>query len=648
MHVLVVEPDRHLAGIMSELFAADGFSILVAADATGGVGAVMGARPDVAVVSLELPGSDGLEVVRALRRREGGATGAVVVLVAERVDAALRSRAAGLGVQHLLTRPVSLLDLGELVRAAPPLPGARADRPAFHPGNAALLATLWVQRATGVLRVEQPGSSAWVLFSGGGPVGTDGKQAVRAALQGGRVELEPCPVDGPGDRDGLASTLWSATREWALAAHAPVREDLLVRPSRRTADASGLPLRPALRGILRGLDGPSLLSQVAEAMNEPVEGVAVELEALTTLGFLSLHPNAEARPTATASAPRARRPLSPFAVDRFTDVSDIVLEPRQRSAPAAPDPTPNAPPARPRPSLGPSPSRSAPPPPPPRPPPTRTVDIWDSDTTDPVIGRRPADPSSTTHTDPGGPRSRAGIRSIPPILERSLRRTSAADLLGPGGREQAPERVDAVQLLHRLRREADLVRSADPWTVLGVPRDADSSLIDRAAARMEARYAPLTTGTDPEVAHLAATIAQRVKAALKAARTHEARHPTSPEVAAITAGRRATALERWEEADVAFSKARELLPDSPEALAGLGWARFHNPTVPVAEREEDGLAFLELAVQFSPTYVAGWWQLASACHLSGRTEAALTHARRVLRLAPDHPDAAGLIRRLGG
>ena len=137
MHLLLVEPDPNLARIMGELFIADGHSVIAATDRIGATQAVVSTRVEAAVISQELPGGEGLEVVRALRRGEPRGAQALVVLIAAQVDEDLRRRAAALGVAHVLARPVSLLDLGELVRAAP-MPGPAPSRP-FHPINAAMI-----------------------------------------------------------------------------------------------------------------------------------------------------------------------------------------------------------------------------------------------------------------------------------------------------------------------------------------------------------------------------------------------------------------------------------------------------------------------------------------------------------------------------
>ncbi len=649
MQLLLVEPNSNLARIMGELFVADGFTVLASRDVSGGTSAVNSTRVEAAIISYDLPGGSGMDIVRALRRREGDDYQALVILIADAVNDDLRYRARSLGVNHVLRRPVSLLDIAEIVRAAPPLPTPKVPPP-FHAVNAAELARCWMQHVTGVMQIEHPTASALVLLHNGGPVGTDGRHAMRAALRGGHIHVDPCPVDGPGDRDGLGELLWTETREWAAATHVPVTEDRMVIPTSHTTEAIHFPVRPSLRGTLRGLTAPRRRSEIAAAMEEHLDSVSVDLEALAALGLITLAAVPAAAPEPARRRPTAPRPAIVFnqGGDLRTDtkspsVEDVRDEPseeidatdpaiRRSAAPEAPVDSERAPVP---------PITTAPTPlPPPRDPPTTPP------AADPAPSAPPPDPDAAS-TAPTRAARRGPIRSIPPIMERTLRRASQPDVVRSGPSARGGQDVEAAQQLLRLRREADVVRGADPWTVLGVPRNADAALVEQVGARMEARYSAMSDAKDPEVAYLATQITNRIKEAMEATRRRS--EPVgSPEQALLQAGKRAVTAESWGDADTYFGKARELTPDSPEALAGLGWARFNNRDVDRAERESDAVAYLELAIQFNPTYTPALMHLAEVCQKLGKLEEARTHLKRVLRQAPNHPEATTMLRRLGG
>ena len=190
-----------------------------------------------------------------------------------------------------------------------------------------------------------------------------------------------------------------------------------------------------------------------------------------------------------------------------------------------------------------------------------------------------------------------------------------------------------------------MVRQGDPWVILGIPRGATPALADRAGDRMVARYEPLTRASVAEVRDLATTILAGVRHAIVT--VSDAMHPDEhPEAEALRQGLAALDREEWEEADRYFAAARDLDPDSAEALAHLGWARFHNPELPPREREEDGLALLELALQFDPRYAIGHYLFAAALAAGGDVDRSMRHVKDALRMQPGHAAASALARRL--
>lgn len=79
---LIVDDEPHVAELLSDALAAEGFTPVVAGD---GLAALRRARqygPDVIVLDIGLPALDGFEVCRALRKE----TSAPIIVVSARAD----------------------------------------------------------------------------------------------------------------------------------------------------------------------------------------------------------------------------------------------------------------------------------------------------------------------------------------------------------------------------------------------------------------------------------------------------------------------------------------------------------------------------------------------------------------------------------
>ncbi|MBM3344086.1 MAG: response regulator transcription factor [Betaproteobacteria bacterium] len=68
-HVLVVDDDRELRGLLSEYLQKQGYRVTAVADGKGMRAAVQNSRPDVIVLDVMLPGEDGFTLCRELRAR---------------------------------------------------------------------------------------------------------------------------------------------------------------------------------------------------------------------------------------------------------------------------------------------------------------------------------------------------------------------------------------------------------------------------------------------------------------------------------------------------------------------------------------------------------------------------------------------------
>jgi DNA-binding response OmpR family regulator len=111
--VLVVDDDPALSEVVGRYLRRDGFEVDYAADGTAGLAKALDTLPDLIVLDLMLPGLDGLEVCRRLRRV---APIPVVMLTALGEE---NDRIAGLeiGADDYVTKPFSPRELSARVKA---------------------------------------------------------------------------------------------------------------------------------------------------------------------------------------------------------------------------------------------------------------------------------------------------------------------------------------------------------------------------------------------------------------------------------------------------------------------------------------------------------------------------------------------------
>jgi len=114
MHVLLVEDDPRVSGLVQRGLEPLGFQVEVAGDGVRGLERVLGATPEVVILDLCLPRLDGNAVLTELRRRGV----AVPVLVLSALDGVGdRVRALDGGADDFLVKPFSFDELVARLRA---------------------------------------------------------------------------------------------------------------------------------------------------------------------------------------------------------------------------------------------------------------------------------------------------------------------------------------------------------------------------------------------------------------------------------------------------------------------------------------------------------------------------------------------------
>ena len=111
--ILVVEDELSIARLVRDYLEHAGFEVIVAGEGEVALSSVRGARPDLVVLDLGLPGRDGLDVTRELRRT----TNLPIVMLTARGDEADRIVGLELGADDYVVKPFSPKELVARVRA---------------------------------------------------------------------------------------------------------------------------------------------------------------------------------------------------------------------------------------------------------------------------------------------------------------------------------------------------------------------------------------------------------------------------------------------------------------------------------------------------------------------------------------------------
>lgn len=112
--VLVVEDDAAVRRMLERSLGAEGFAVTGVADGGRALAAVEGEAPDLVVLDVAMPGLDGYEVCRRLRRK--GLTGGVLMLTA-RDSVEDRVRGLESGADDYVVKPFAIAEVVARLRA---------------------------------------------------------------------------------------------------------------------------------------------------------------------------------------------------------------------------------------------------------------------------------------------------------------------------------------------------------------------------------------------------------------------------------------------------------------------------------------------------------------------------------------------------
>lgn len=113
-HILIVDDDRELSGMLGEYLAREGFGVASAPDAEAAASALAAREPDLVILDVMLPGRSGLDLLRELRAARPRLP---VLMLTARGDPVDRIIGLELGADDYLPKPFDPRELAARARA---------------------------------------------------------------------------------------------------------------------------------------------------------------------------------------------------------------------------------------------------------------------------------------------------------------------------------------------------------------------------------------------------------------------------------------------------------------------------------------------------------------------------------------------------
>ena len=117
VRILVVEDDTVTRAIMAEQLSALGFNFDVASDAAQALEIFERRQYDLVLMDIGMPGMNGIEAAREIRRREGDARHTTIIAHTAYTDEPIRHQARKAGMDDYLAKPVSFGELRQVLDA---------------------------------------------------------------------------------------------------------------------------------------------------------------------------------------------------------------------------------------------------------------------------------------------------------------------------------------------------------------------------------------------------------------------------------------------------------------------------------------------------------------------------------------------------
>ncbi len=133
-HLLIVDDDERIRGLLQKFLVRNGFLVSVARDAAQARRILAGLEFDLIVMDVMMPGEDGVTLTRELRKRMG----TPILLLTARGEAANRIEGLEAGADDYLVKPFEpkelLLRINAILRRVPAVKAAEPVRQVIHMG----------------------------------------------------------------------------------------------------------------------------------------------------------------------------------------------------------------------------------------------------------------------------------------------------------------------------------------------------------------------------------------------------------------------------------------------------------------------------------------------------------------------------------
>ena len=113
--ILVVEDCEDVRGMLKILLESENFHVLEAATGVEALNAVKNRRPDLILMDLALPGFDGFETIRRIRKIDGFQNTPIIVLTAYSGQS-IYETALQAGINYFMAKPIDFDELMDLLR----------------------------------------------------------------------------------------------------------------------------------------------------------------------------------------------------------------------------------------------------------------------------------------------------------------------------------------------------------------------------------------------------------------------------------------------------------------------------------------------------------------------------------------------------
>jgi len=115
--VLIIDDDIHIANILREHLAHEGYEVLVSNTGADGLAAVFKLKPDVILLDVMLPDATGFQVCKEIRKKPSAQ--AIPIIMMSGVARYPNQKGFGLerGANEYILKPFEIVEVGELVHS---------------------------------------------------------------------------------------------------------------------------------------------------------------------------------------------------------------------------------------------------------------------------------------------------------------------------------------------------------------------------------------------------------------------------------------------------------------------------------------------------------------------------------------------------